>query len=213
MAEIKRRRYCPRCDTHHYGGEHTASKTCPACGKDFMPPDWRADFCSRRCSKLKDLPSKTCERCGKSFRKDPDWSLAHWSRRRFCSLPCRGSGRPRTYRTCAYCDTRFWTDHGTRPKYCGQACYFLSLRTERYPVNRRPRRLAEFTHAQKTKLRNRAGNRCQRCGATKHLEADHIIPVWNDGTNAISNGQVLCRPCHRDKTQADVQNYWRLQTF
>lgn len=189
--------------------DRTRTKTCPRCGVVFVPKDWRNTFCSRRCSKLKDLPFKECERCGKVFRKDPDWTLAHWEKRRFCSMACRGNGRPQTVLVCALCRSEFVSGRKRRDKYCSQECYWISLRTERYPVDRRPRREHEFTNKQRRELLRHAGGQCQMCGATENLQADHVVPIWNGGTNALDNGQILCRPCHNQKTRADVLAYWQ----
>ena len=57
------------------------------------------------------------------------------------------------------------------------------------------------------------------------LECDHIIPLGNGGSNDISNGQLLCRPCHStkhlefskilrkagDKKGANAHAYWSRQ--
>lgn len=214
MAGERARRFCQRCGHHHYGGEHTViSKTCLCCEKSFSPSDWRVVNCSRRCSKLRDLPTKICERCGNEFRKNTEYSYAVWGRIRFCSIACRGNGRPGTILTCATCGTDFQKrqyHYPSKRHYCSQACYWFSLRTERYPVNRKHRRLnnLEFSHRQKRALLERADRKCQRCGAAKNLECDHVVPIWNEGRNTATNGQVLCRPCHREKTQLDVSAYW-----
>lgn len=34
------------------------------------------------------------------------------------------------------------------------------------------------------------------CGSIEQLEANHILPVKYDGTNALTNGITLCRSCH-----------------
>lgn len=34
-------------------------------------------------------------------------------------------------------------------------------------------------------------------------EADHILPLADGGTWELSNGQLLCVPCHRHKTAAE----------
>ena len=46
------------------------------------------------------------------------------------------------------------------------------------------------------------GDRCAVCGATKDLEVDHIIPVWEAPELATTqeNLQVLCVRCHRVKS-------------
>jgi 5-methylcytosine-specific restriction protein A len=52
--------------------------------------------------------------------------------------------------------------------------------------------------------KRRANGRCQRCGKlTRRLEADHITPVTQGGTNDLSNLQALCAgpgSCHARKT-------------
>jgi 5-methylcytosine-specific restriction endonuclease McrA len=43
------------------------------------------------------------------------------------------------------------------------------------------------------------GNVCLCCGAPGKLVVDHVIPVVNGGTSAISNLQPLCKPCNSKK--------------
>ncbi len=198
------------------------TKTCPRCGVVFVPKDWRNTFCGYGCAALDreerrrggPQPTKTCERCGGEFSKHHDWTFAHWKSRRFCSIACRGNGQiGQTIKSCAFCGERFTPAANGRSltaKYCRQACYFMSLRTERYPVTRESRRLHNFTHRQRRLIFERAEHRCEKCGSAESLEADHIIPVWNGGTNALDNGQALCVPCHDAKTYADVQAYWSI---
>ena len=40
---------------------------------------------------------------------------------------------------------------------------------------------------------------CSKCGSTKDLTLDHIIPLARGGTNDQSNAQVLCRKCNSIK--------------
>ncbi|MCL8207737.1 MAG: HNH endonuclease [Actinomycetia bacterium] len=55
----------------------------------------------------------------------------------------------------------------------------------------------------KKRRRNRLyrmyGKRCQQCGKTNSLTVDHIIPLSQGGTNALSNLQILCRACNQKK--------------
>ena len=44
---------------------------------------------------------------------------------------------------------------------------------------------------------------CVACGAHNGLEVDHIVPVCEGGGHVPSNLQVLCRRCHRTKTEAE----------
>lgn len=106
-------------------------------------------------------------------------------------------------RICRSCGTSFSSAHKDRP-YCSQPCYWLSLRTERFPADPRERRAVEFSFLQKRLLLERAGGQCERCDAVEHLEFDHIKPCHLGGTNKLHNGQVLCRACHRRKTNAEI---------
>lgn len=36
-------------------------------------------------------------------------------------------------------------------------------------------------------------------------EADHIVPVTEGGEYVLSNGQAVCTPCHKIKTQEEAQ--------
>lgn len=49
--------------------------------------------------------------------------------------------------------------------------------------------------------KRRANGRCQKClkPATR-LQADHIVPAAQGGTDALANLQALCQTCHKAKT-------------
>lgn len=45
---------------------------------------------------------------------------------------------------------------------------------------------------------------CERNGVTRlAAERDHIIPLFEGGTDDLSNTTGLCKPCHQAKTQAE----------
>ncbi len=44
---------------------------------------------------------------------------------------------------------------------------------------------------------------CRACGLRPSTEADHIVPVAEGGTDAVTNGQGLCTPCHTAKTKQE----------
>ena len=49
-------------------------------------------------------------------------------------------------------------------------------------------------------LCNEFGNRCVRCGIKgKALEKDHIIPIYQGGSDLITNIQPLCKECNTSK--------------
>ncbi|MDI6887512.1 MAG: HNH endonuclease signature motif containing protein, partial [Candidatus Thermoplasmatota archaeon] len=58
----------------------------------------------------------------------------------------------------------------------------------------------EFSLSIKKKVRERAGNRCERCGIDFDEkfkgEFHHIIPVIYGGTNDLDNCSLLCYHCH-----------------
>jgi 5-methylcytosine-specific restriction enzyme A len=51
----------------------------------------------------------------------------------------------------------------------------------------------------RTYILQRDRQQCRQCGTSSPLEIDHIIPLAVGGTNDLSNLQVLCRPCNRQK--------------
>jgi 5-methylcytosine-specific restriction endonuclease McrA len=44
---------------------------------------------------------------------------------------------------------------------------------------------------------------CRACGLRPSTEADHIVPVAEGGTDAVTNGQGLCTTCHAEKTKQE----------
>lgn len=65
-----------------------------------------------------------------------------------------------------------------------------------------------FTRKQKAQIAARANGCCEKCGAKLKPgegDADHIIPVELGGESEISNGQLLCRVCHRGKSALDIK--------
>lgn len=178
-------------------------KACARCGEDFIPERPARLYCSRRCAQLRDLPSKPCAHCGEPFRKNPEFSYAVWETIQFCSRRCMGASRQRLVKTCAHCGADFRTSHASRDQYCSRECFAVYQRTERFPVAG-PRYRMTFTRQQKRLLLER-DKACRQCGATERLEYDHVEPVFRGGANTIANGQVLCHPCHRAKTTAELR--------
>jgi 5-methylcytosine-specific restriction endonuclease McrA len=64
-------------------------------------------------------------------------------------------------------------------------------------------------------LLDRQGWRCARCGihatVCERLQKDHVVALINGGDNTIHNQQMLCEPCHRLKTSADLELHRRLR--
>jgi 5-methylcytosine-specific restriction enzyme A len=53
----------------------------------------------------------------------------------------------------------------------------------------------------------RAQRRCAKCGSTKDVQVDHVIPVSQGGTHTQANLQVLCIEHHRAKTAIEGSGY------
>lgn len=45
--------------------------------------------------------------------------------------------------------------------------------------------------------------RCVKCNQAGANEVDHIKPLWDGGTNLLTNLQLLCWECHWIKTEAE----------
>ena len=184
-------------------------KTCPRCEKTFQPERSSQTFCSKRCARIRDLPTKACATCGREFRKNPEYSYAVWAKIRHCSKKCAGNNRPRRYATCEQCGSEFATRAERVERFCSTECYGKHCRTERFPVAGRRHGL-NFTARMRRELLVLADGRCARCGTTEELEFDHVQPLFQGGENTVANGQVLCRSCHREKTNAELRAAWSL---
>jgi hypothetical protein len=67
------------------------------------------------------------------------------------------------------------------------------------PTDREP------TEEVKEQVKRRDGNRCLACGATKHLQVDHIISWHTGGPNHIDNLQTLCKVCNQKKAKRSMR--------
>lgn len=78
---------------------------------------------------------------------------------------------------------------------------------QRYRTEVRRRRSPARAEMDRRRLIRRRGPHCEKCGWTdptgETLEADHIVPIYKGGADDISNKQLLCADCHKDKTVAE----------
>jgi len=135
-----------------------------------------------------------------------------WEKKRFCSKKCMGQAYKRPGVECPVCATPFHPVTGRRTVFCSRLCYhaFRTGKTKspewRLATARKRAALGQnFTPSQKKAIRRRDGNLCRECGGTENLDVDHIVPCHRGGTNDLSNGQVLCQPCHAAKTLTERQ--------
>lgn len=67
----------------------------------------------------------------------------------------------------------------------------------------------EFSRTTKLAAYDRCGGTCEGCGCdlalAKGVEYDHRIADNLRPDNSVENCQVLCIPCHKQKTKADVK--------
>lgn len=68
----------------------------------------------------------------------------------------------------------------------------------------------EFRKATKQDAWARCGGKCEGCGKEfqdgERVEFDHIVPDALRKNASLENCQVLCSPCHLEKTKCDVRN-------
>ncbi len=61
-----------------------------------------------------------------------------------------------------------------------------------------------YTYQEWDALCAKYDHRCLRCGETKRLTPDHIIPVTKGGTSFIANIQPLCMDCNQRKKDKTI---------
>jgi 5-methylcytosine-specific restriction endonuclease McrA len=79
----------------------------------------------------------------------------------------------------------------------------LEAQVKHLCVQPRQRRVSE---ALKKKVAHGQEWRCDECEQLlpSCYEVDHVVPLWKNGSNHVSNLRALCRNCHGSKTQQDV---------
>jgi hypothetical protein len=56
----------------------------------------------------------------------------------------------------------------------------------------------------KEEVFERDGGQCVKCGSTRQLQYDHVIPYSRGGSNTAANIQLLCADCNRAKSNKFV---------
>jgi 5-methylcytosine-specific restriction endonuclease McrA len=58
-----------------------------------------------------------------------------------------------------------------------------------------------FSREAMKEIFRQCGGRCVRCDHDRDIEYDHVVPVFAGGRSDASNGQLLCKDCHRLKSR------------
>ena len=63
----------------------------------------------------------------------------------------------------------------------------------------------------RSRILDRDGWRCRKCGKAGILEVDHIQPLEDGGSDEPDNLQVLCRGCHiaKHRIPDPMRDSWR----
>lgn len=61
------------------------------------------------------------------------------------------------------------------------------------------RKKATHTTAEWESLLSICGNLCVRCGSEENIRKDHIVPIYQGGSDGIDNLQPLCQSCNSSK--------------
>jgi 5-methylcytosine-specific restriction endonuclease McrA len=149
--------------------------------------------------------------------------------------PCRDCLEPSCGNRCRKCNAAFqhrrFVHNLQNPPPCVRCGSARVRMRDRYPKTKNPywvvclicRLIIE--NNRRAKKRNNGGkgvtpkewkilcriyqNRCLRCGESKPLTMDHVIPLARDGKHELSNIQPLCLPCNSWKGNRVIMDYRR----
>jgi hypothetical protein len=170
-------------------------------------------------------PNVTCANCGKAIYRKPSYvkrfnvmfccQACYGAALKSGLVKHNMPQRPKTGRDleCVICGkefyrSAFWIERGV-DKTCGstecKSKYFSGSRNSFWGRITKPETLARldsnrvirhrhiFTRVQRKEWKE---DRCKWCGSTSKLTLDHIIPVFDGGTNVRTNAQTLCHKCN-----------------
>ena len=176
---------------------------------------------------------KECLHCKTEFEKDCRTSKKHFlTLTKFCSLKCKWAWMSETFvppnknkiaKICEVCKKDFEVSpyRKNEAKFCSRKCHGSTRKKEKginwrggiTPINYAIRESLEYKEW-RSSVFERDNYTCQVCGEIGgKLEADHIkmFSKFPELRFELSNGQTLCKSCHKIKTVKDMKINWKNQ--
>lgn len=186
-------------------------KTCVSCGRKFTPKGSLQQYCNINCyrkrkskqylkqSKNNEGEKFKCVVCKKEFYLPV--CRARVGRGKFCSMKCytKDKKKGRTWKKCANCGEKFFVQPSRLNrlkdgKIIRQNCCSSKCNNE---YRRKHAKLQVLDDLWGKAVKIRAGERCEYCGKTEHLNSHHIFSRTNNSVRwAIENGVCLCALHH-----------------
>lgn len=77
--------------------------------------------------------------------------------------------------------------------------------------NRNGKIIRNLPYETKKMIKEMSNNICRSCGEwSDQLEIDHIVPMWEGGSDDVFNLQPLCVECHKEKSAEEATRYSKL---
>ena len=186
--------------------------SCPSCGKTYYRA--KKDFHYRR---RQTCGQKECVRWLRTGERNPFWQKKHSEaslakiRHSRATRPQINRG-PKGYRHTAEAkrrisdaSKRLWAEH--REKMLANL-----PRGEKNPFYKPPHLRRYRKNWSRGQLKDWTGTQCAYCDTAEDLVLDHIVPIFDGGTNIKANAQTLCRGCNLWKTKhVDLPRYRSVQ--
>lgn len=208
--------------------------TCEECGREFEKtqsyvnkekrkhgPDYVPKFCSIKCyhkSRNGYKTKVTCEYCGKEY--EINGYRDRTAEKHFCSISCKRayeSDNHSVETVCKHCGktfvvNRYHYEH-VKDHYCSQECKVAEIKVIKDTYAKLQHYLRSSVQYDKWRkaILERAGYKCEDCGAIGRLHAHHIKELYviaksydfdaeqvlnSTEFNDIDNGVCLCTECH-----------------
>ena len=171
---------------------------------------------------------KSCTVCKEVYIKQTVVCSNQWAKSRYCSVKCKGKdsqgikahNNGQVEKNCQQCHKNFMVSpyRIDKAKYCSRACIGRSRSGDKSPhwqggktVLSQAIRNSEKYKLWRSSVFERDEFTCRNCNQRGgKLEVDHVklFSRYPELRFEISNGQTLCKDCHRTKTTNDLKLFW-----